>query len=325
MPKQARAARALWLQNFEIMERTRSLIYVRCIKPADALRSSCRLWVLVDAAEWGMIVTVYVGWEKKDGSYSCSHLYGKGLLGPEALTLPQKELHILSVGADITGLLSVMLEEWVEEVLVAGDSEIALCWAAYETVKLNQYNRVRVINIISKLSLQNLFHIKGSENPADIGTRMAAVSADDVQPGSEYLCGKAWMKLSRKEAIKSGIIKPIEEIKLGHEQKKLVKKGVVFDSFEKENEDIVAVLMLARVDIKKVAEREVESGYLYSPLLRNFLSFVNITALLLKSVKKWLKKSAHENNAAKSKPPKFSILTYYSEKMVKSLADNVVT
>ena len=44
----------------------------------------------------------------------------------QKLSLPQKELHILSV------------EEWVEEVLVAGDSEIALCWAAYETVKLNQ-------------------------------------------------------------------------------------------------------------------------------------------------------------------------------------------
>ena len=124
-------ARALWLQNFNIMEETRNFVYVRCTRPADALRFTCRLWVLVDAAEWGMIVTVYVGWERKNGSYSCSHLFGKGLLGPEALTLPQKELHILSVGADITELLSVMLEEWVEEVLVAGDSEIALCCAPY--------------------------------------------------------------------------------------------------------------------------------------------------------------------------------------------------
>ena len=56
----------------------------------------------------------------------------------------------------------------------------------------------------------------------------------------------------------------------------------MFDSFEKEEEDILAVLMLARIDTKKVAEREVESGYVYSPLLRN--SFVDITALVLKSL-----------------------------------------
>ena len=135
-------------------------------------------------------MTVYVGWERQDGSYSCSHLLGKGLLGPEALTLPQKELHILSAGADISELLSVMLSDWVEEILVAGDSEIALCWTAYESVKLNLYNRVRVINITSKISLENLFHVKGSENPADIGTRLKGIKAEDTYPGSDYLCGK---------------------------------------------------------------------------------------------------------------------------------------
>ena len=321
-------ARGLWIQNFEIMENVRGLVYVRNNRPVDALRSTCRLWILVDAAEWGMILTVYVGWERKGGSYSCYHLYGKGILGPEALTLPQKELHILSVGADVSELLSVMLEEWVEEILVAGDSEIALCWVAYETVKLNQYNRVRVVNILSKLSLENLFHIKGTENPADIGTRMKAISADDVQPGSDYLCGKKWMKLSKYDAIKEGVIKPIEEIKLGHEQKKVVKKGIVFDSFEKDDNDLFAVLVLARVDVKKVAEREAEGYYPYSPLLRNFLSFVNITALTLKAfkllMKRFLKHPSQEDDP-ETRPPKFSIQHYYCDNMVSSLRDNEVT
>ena len=140
-----------------------------------------------------MILTVYVGWERSNGQYSCSHLYGKGLLGQESLTLPQKELHILSKGADVADLLSVVLEDWVEEILIGGDSEIAICWTVYETVKLNMYNRIRVINITSKISLQNLFHVRGSENPADIGTRMKLITHEDVQPGSEYLSGKPWM------------------------------------------------------------------------------------------------------------------------------------
>jgi hypothetical protein len=93
-----------------------------------------------------------------------------------------------------------------------------LGWAAYATVKLNQYNRVRVVNITSKLNLENLFHINGSENPADIGTRIKAVIAEDVYLGSNYLCWKEWMNLSKQETMTAGVIKPIEEIKLGHEQ-----------------------------------------------------------------------------------------------------------
>ena len=143
-------SRGLWIQNFDILDRVRDFVYVLNSRPSDALRSSCRLWIMVDAAKWGLMVTVYVGWERSGGDYSCAHLYGKGILGPEALTLPQKELHIFSVGADLSELLSVMLEDWVEEVNIAGDSEIALCWIGYESVKLNQYNRVRVITFFQK-------------------------------------------------------------------------------------------------------------------------------------------------------------------------------
>ena len=109
-----------------------------------------------------MIATVYAGWERPSGEFSCSHILGKGLLGPEPLTLPQKELHILSVGADIKELFTSALEEWVEDVLVGSDSQIALCWTSYETVKLNQYNRVRVINITSKLILNQIYHVRNN-------------------------------------------------------------------------------------------------------------------------------------------------------------------
>ena len=320
-------ARALWIQNFEIIESMRGLIYLRCTRPEDALRSTCRLWILVDAAEWGMILTVYVGWERVGGKYSCSHLYGRGLLGPESLTLPQKELHILSEGADVSQLLSVMLEEWVEEILVAGDSEIAMCWVSYETVKLNQYNRVRVINITSKISLENLFHIKGIENPADIGTRMKDVSVEDIHPGSDYLSGKNWMKLSKEAAIRSGVIKPIRDIKLGHEEKKVMKKGIVFDSFEPANSDVIAILMPIRVNVDKVAEREVEACYPFSPLTRNFLSFVNVTAIILnfKKVLRRLRVRKGVMEEEEEKHPKFSLLSYYCENIVTPPPKHIVS
>ena len=320
----SKQARALWVQNFSTIEDIRGLIYIRCSKPVDAVRSTCRIWIVVDAAEWGMILTAYVGWERIDGRYSCSHLFGKGLLGPEALTIPQKELHILNVGADMSELFSVMLSEWVEEILVAGDSEIALSWVTYESVKLNMYNRVRVINIVSKLKLENLFHVKGSDNPADIGTRLKGIKSEDVYPGSDYICGKNWMNLSKEDAIKEGVIRPIHEIRLGNEQKKVLKGGIVFDEFEKRDSDIVGVFMAVRVDTEKVAEREVVAKYLFSPLKRNFLSLVEITAVVLKAVR-CFKGAMNVTDCVPANGLTFNASSYYSDKIVKSPAHNLIS
>ena len=322
-------ARSLWIQNFDIITKLREFVYVRNSRPSDALRQTCRLWIVVDAAEWGMMLAVYAGWERPNGVYSCSHLFGKGLLGPEQLTLPQKELHVLSVGADVFELMCNVLDGWIEEILVGSDSEIALCWTLYESIKLNQYNRVRAINIVSKINLQDLYHVIGSENPADIGTRSKMISADDVMPGSVYLCGKPWMKLKKEDAVKAGIIKSVNDIKLGHEQKRVMKKGIVFDSFEQEDQTILATLVTARMDVKKVAERELEALYPFSPLLRNFLSFVDITALVIKPVKLLkkmrLKKTGCEVSNNEIATPKFSISAYYSEQVVKQPPNAVVT
>ena len=69
-----------------------------------------------------------------------------------------------------------------------------------------------------------------------------------------------------------------------------------------------------------------ESNYIFSPLVRNFLSFVNITAIILK-VRKWRKTEIGQNQGnsnSEIKAPKFSIQTYYSDKVVKPPPDNIV-
>ena len=61
------------------------------------------------------------------------------------------------------------------------DSEILLCWFAYETVKLQVFNRNGVVNITRKIYLKKLFHIKGKENCSDVGIRMDKVSSNDIK------------------------------------------------------------------------------------------------------------------------------------------------
>ena len=109
----------------------------------------------------------------------------------------------------------------------------------------------------------------------------------------------------------------------------MFKKGIVYDSFEEENSDILAVLAVARINTDKVAAREVEAGYYFSPLKRNFLSFVNITALVIKAIKslknKFNKNPVKENTNYKPNKKEFSISSYYSEKRIRSAPDTCVT
>ena len=167
------------------------ILYVQTSIPVDALRTTARLWVLTDAAEQGIIIAAYVCYEGTNGSWSCSHLLGKGQLAPEHLTLPQKELQGLSSGADmLTVILNAIGEQWIEEVLVGTDSEISLCWVAYESVKLQVFNRNRVVNITRKINFKKLFHVKGKENCSDIRTRTDKVSSEDMKANSDWLVRK---------------------------------------------------------------------------------------------------------------------------------------
>ena len=276
--------RSYWINNFKLIDDTKDIMYLRCSIPSDAKRTSCRILIKVDAAEVGIMIAAYSSYEKHDGTWSCNHLLGKGLLAPEHLTLAQKELQALSSGSDIYSMLSSTLGEWIEDILVFSDSEISLCWVSYETIKLHVFNRNRVVNITRQLNLDNLYHVQGKENCADTGTRVKNVSANSVKENSEWLLGKGWMRLSLADAVKTGAIKPLRELKLSHENKKSVKEGIIFDSFA-EDKDIFAVIMLAKINIEETAKREIEASYVYSPTNRKFPSFVRITALVLKAAK----------------------------------------
>ena len=80
-----------------MIEELRDVLYVRCHITPDALRPTVRLWLLCDAADGGMIVSVYSGNERPDGSWSCGHLCAKNLLAPDGWSTPKFELHTLNI------------------------------------------------------------------------------------------------------------------------------------------------------------------------------------------------------------------------------------
>ena len=94
------------------------------------------------------------------------------------------------------------------------------------------------------------------------------------------------MTRSYEEAVKQGIIKSVLDIKLSNEAKKVMKEGIVFDQFEADD-DKVAVAKINLIDVKKVAEREAFSDYIFPPLKRSFRPTVRIISLVLLAVRKF--------------------------------------
>ena len=275
-----------WTENFKMIEECRGLMYTRCVIPENAIKLKASIWILCDAAEGGIMVPAYVRFPLPGNKWSCQNLLAKSLLAPDSWTIPKKELQALTVAANVKVIIERALGDWIDEINIGGDSEIALAWTIYENVKLNVFHRNRVNNIRSKVCLDQLHHVQGSENCADIGTRPDSVTLESILPGSEWLEGREWMRNSHEEAVSKGIIKSVLDIKLSNEAKKIMKEGIIFDQFEADDSK-VAVAKINLIDVKKVAEREAFSEYIYPPLKRSFRPTVRIISLVLLAVRRF--------------------------------------
>ena len=276
-------------------EDVKDILYVRCRIPEDALRCTVRLWLLCDGSpDGGMMVSAYSGCERSNGSWSSQLLCAKNLLTPQGWTTPQTELHALHSLANLAAVLISALSKWVEILHSGSDSSIAISWAVYEKVRLHIFHRLRVSNIRNKINLSELYHIAGKENVADIGTRPELLTSEQLMPGSEFLCGKDWMTQPLGDAMNSGVIKSVADIKLDNESRKLLKEGIMLDS---------SLNVVSKQDKlampQKVIDRENFSNYVFPPLKWSFPRFVRIVGWTLLAVRKFklkMVRARHERN-----------------------------
>ena len=266
--------RLRWIENFRMIEDLREILYVRCHIPEDALRPTVRVWLLCDTAEGGMMITCHTGYERPNREWSCGLLFAKNLLAPEDWTIAKLELHSLSTLASIAAILKKALDGWIEIMLYAGDSEIAISWTMYPKCKLQVFHRLRVSNIINKLELKNLYHVDGKFNLADLGTRPDLLTVEQISPGSEWLTGKDWMKLPVEDAVKQGILKSAHDIVLDNDKKRTFKEAIIYD-------DLSSNYVVNAVDCKKTVELITFSDYVYPILRRSFRSAVRVTGFIL--------------------------------------------
>ena len=64
--------------------------------------------------------------------------------------------------------------------MLAGDSEIALCWTTAENKPLAIFHKNRAVQIRRSVNLEDLYHVRTDVNHSDLGTRPSKVTLADV-------------------------------------------------------------------------------------------------------------------------------------------------
>ena len=225
MPEELRAEA---VKNFILVEELRNIQYHRPRIPVDAVSTRARLTLVVDAAKEVIMIDIYIGFKKKDGTWSNEHLISRSALCN--MTTPRNEMAAMVGGANLLFVVIKALLKFVEEHISCCDSEIVLNWIFSDHRRLDTWHRNRVVQVRRILDLDSLYHVSGKFNPADIGTRPEGITKADVGPGSRYEQGDHWMTLERETAVKEGYITPAAEIRLSPEKVAEFKEGLLLES-----------------------------------------------------------------------------------------------
>ena len=219
-----------------------------------------------------------MGFRRRNGEWSCQHLIGRSLLAKDDSTIPKNELQGLTAGANLQWVVRQALSDWVCSSIVAGDSEVALCWVTTENKPLAIFQRNRAIQVRRSLELTDLYHVRTEANPSDVGTRPGRVTLSDIGPGSRWEEGDAWMKLEFSESVDKGIIKPASCLRVRDEEESEYRKGLVF---EKVPEILTRGHVIDEMRVGKIEERANFSKYLILPTKFNFVQVVRITSFVM--------------------------------------------
>ena len=267
-----------WLKEFLLWEQLRGIQFTRAMMPVDACDSKMRLIIAADAAKPAMIIGTWAGFKRTNGTWSCNHLLGRSLLTPENSTIPKDELTAFTAGSNMAWMVRNCLKDWVESFILIGDSMITLCWVSSDRKRLSLFHKNRVIQVRRGTPLENMFHVTSENNPADIGTRPDRVTLDDTKQDSKWISGLEWMRHDIQEAVESGILKPVADVRLNSkEEEDRFHDGCVFDTVP---EVLTRGHVLNQQRISLIQKRASFSKYILLPTKYGFRRVVRIYSYL---------------------------------------------
>ena len=192
--------RKTWLKLFGIMNQIRTLTIPRCVLPVSVEPGyRIRLLTVTDAAADSCGCAIYAGVELPDSSYSSNLVYSKSKMVHG--TIPRNELEGAVLGAEASLTVQQAVGS-VESAHYFTDSRIVVCWALNTAKRLRMwaFNRVQALHnmirrVVNKQEVLPLYHISGTDNPADILTKPRVITDNDLLSDSVWHKGPDWMRL----------------------------------------------------------------------------------------------------------------------------------
>ena len=80
--------RPIWESHFQMMNEIKTLKHQRAVIPEDAIDTQVNTLDFGDARREIACIAIYVGYKRKDGSYSCQLVFARSRLIPTKMTQP---------------------------------------------------------------------------------------------------------------------------------------------------------------------------------------------------------------------------------------------
>ena len=202
-----------WVDNLWRLYKLQGLKFSRTRIPIDAADTKLHLVCWVDASDQLKDVGVWARFRRVGGDYSCQLVIGRSLLSREDSTIPKEELEAMTIGSNLLWICRNALAGWVDKYSLLGDSVITICWVTSEKKRLSLFHRNRVMQIRFHTELGNIFYVRSSFNPSDIGTKPNKLKDDDVGPNSCWENGLDWMRNGMEDALESDILKKAKDLR----------------------------------------------------------------------------------------------------------------
>ena len=194
--------KSTWTEYLKLWPELSKVTFSRSTVPQDAvLPLRPRIICMSDASADCGGVCLYLSFLLTDQSWSSQILAAKSRL--LKFSVPRNELEMVELAMELIFATVVSIDLPFENIIIATDSLVALCWSLNDKIRHKVYvmNRVLAINRFFRWIREKvgptcsveLVHIPGTENIADILTK-GPPSVSMISSSSLWQQGHSWMK-----------------------------------------------------------------------------------------------------------------------------------
>ena len=156
--------------------------------------TNLRLHIFTDASEEAMCIVAYL---QDEATLKLTYVIGKCCVAPiRHMTVPKLELQAAVYGVRLRKQILNEHDVKIDKIYHWTDSSKVLQWLQAAHKKQQVFVANRAAEILENSSMDQWRHVKGVENPADIGTR--GMSIEGLKE-SVWLNGPAWLQADEKK------------------------------------------------------------------------------------------------------------------------------